>query len=395
MRRATTRAARRLAALLAAVAPLATAGVAQARAHPPASDTAAAPAALVLPNLTGQRASPTDPALGPGVPIFNIDVSEATTAPDDPNLVGGADSSCQTTIPTQGSSTLWYRLRGPGDTDLLERTAITLDTVGSDQPTAIAVYEGEATAAGQRWCERENAARGAASVSFVTTAGASYLVEIASVGTRLRRLALQARAWDVQPPSVAVTARSVAAEPGRPSLFEVAGGQATDAGAGVRASSYGWSLSFRSDAGVERVLEPTRASLTAVAVVWPTDLGPGRGTARVRVSDEAGTTASATLTLRVRDRTAPRVVRNGYRADAVRRRVRLRSSCSEPGRAQALLVRQGRVVRASTEFARRRAPRVNRLFRRLAPGTYVVRYSCTDLARNVSDVEYGLFILPR
>ena len=73
-------------------------------------------------------------------------------------------------IPVPGNDTVFYRLTG-----IDERTAITIDTLGSTYQTAVAVFEGSIAKPNIIRCERGNLAGGTSSVDFVSEAGQDVL----------------------------------------------------------------------------------------------------------------------------------------------------------------------------------------------------------------------------
>ena len=133
------------------------------------------------------------------------------------------------------------------------------------------------------------------------------------------------------------------AEPDGTSMFQLAGGNVTDTdtGSGVNTSrAYEWSATFQPDP-VENG-PPTTPFPIAVTpapgnesaeVQWParTSWKAGSGTAMVRVWDNAGNMGTARITLVVRDRQAPKVVKPRVVKADRRKRVTLRAACSEPG----------------------------------------------------------------
>jgi hypothetical protein len=135
---------------------------------------------------------------------------------------------------------------------------------------------------------------------------AVYLLQVAVTGPTSGSLTLRGRALDIQEPRVSIRTPSTAAQPGRRSAFEVVGGAAVDLGSGVDPTSYRWEIAFTPAGGVEQVLPAVvDASGTAAAVVWPA--ATGIGTARLTVGDLAGRSTTASLSVTVRDRAAPRV----------------------------------------------------------------------------------------
>jgi hypothetical protein len=366
--------------------------VALASAAPPAGDNRAAPAAVRLDNLVGDLQPLRNEA---GAQVFGVDISGATPAPDDPPLdQADRGSSCAGGVGA-GTASVWYVLQGPGGAPLAESAWVGIDTVGSGFRNGLQVFVSTPERLERVACERENLAGGNAGVSFGVRPGQTYLLQVAVTGPTPGALTLRGRAWDIQQPRLAIETPSTAAQPGRTSRFAAVGGAATDLGAGVDPGSYRWEVGFRPAAdGVERLIAFTTGDTpTAISVDWPAELGSGIGTARLTVQDLAGRSTTASLSVVVRDRTAPRV-----RAPAVvslrrgRPGLRISASCSERGQVTAQLLRDGRVIRVVNRSHVRRRPTVNQAWR-VRRGAYAVRYRCRDLAGNLSPFEYRLFFL--
>ncbi len=380
---------RRATAVLAAACAVLVALPAVASAAPPTNDSAATPTDISTGNnLTGIRVAATDVARGSQ--IFGIDMTEATAAPDDPMLKNDNDQSNCNTIPVRGDDTVFYRLTG-----INERTAITLDTLGSTYQTAIAVYDSSIAQANVIRCERGNLIGGTSSVDFVTQAGHTYFVEVASIsGSGLLNLFI--RATDIQPPMISISAPSVLAAPNGTSRFLLNGLEDADHGSGVdKARAYEWSATFTPD-------RPPGQSSTAVAVPvtvspggdemtvqWPpnTDWKAGSGTAMVRVWDNAGNVGTARLTLKVRDREAPKVRRARVIPADARRRLTLRGTCTEPGRLHMEFHKQtkGRKFSREIDIPIKRAGVVrSATWKRVRPDVYLATWTCFDNSGNKS-----------
>jgi hypothetical protein len=378
---------RRATAVLAAACAVLVALPAVASAAPPINDSAATPADISTGNnLTGIRVAATDVARG--APIVGVDMSDATPSPDDPVLQNPNDQSNCNTIPVQGTDTVFYRLTGIED-----RTAITIDTLGSTYQAAIAIFEGSISQATVIRCERGNLVGGTSSVDFVSEAGKTYFVEVASVtGSGLLNLFI--RAHDIQPPAISISAPSVLAEPNGTSRFILGSLEGADKGAGVDTTrAYQWSASFTPDRPIGQVTSPVSLPVTVspegdvMTVQWPpnTDWKAGSGTAMVRVWDRAGNVGSARLTLKVRDRIAPKVLRTRVVSSKARKRVTLRGTCSEPG----TLTMEFRNQTRNRNFRRKidiviKRPGVLRsaTWKRVRPDVYLAQWTCEDLSSN-------------
>ena len=191
---------RRATAALAAACALLVVVPAVASAAPPINDSATTPLDISTTNLLGIRVAARDAQTG--ALIFGVDMADATPAPDDPVLKNDNDQSNCNPIPTQGTDTVFFRLTG-----INERTAITIDTLGSTYQTGIAIFEGSIAQGSIIRCERGNLVGGTSSVDFVSEAGKTYFVEVASV-TGSGLLNLYIRAHDIQPPTIAISAPS-------------------------------------------------------------------------------------------------------------------------------------------------------------------------------------------
>ena len=234
---------RRATAALAAACALLVVVPAVASAAPPINDSATTPSDISTTRASSASASPAPMTQRAGGDLRRGH-GRRHPAPEDPILKNDNDQSSCNTVPTQGTDTVFYRLTG-----INERTAITIDTLGSTYQTAIAIFEGSIAQNTIIRCERGNLVGGTSSVDFVSEMGKTYFVEVASVtGSGLLNLFI--RATDMQPPNIAISAPSVLAEPNGTTMFQLAGGNVTarDNGSGVNTSrAYEWSAAFQPD----------------------------------------------------------------------------------------------------------------------------------------------------
>lgn len=381
---------RRATAVLAAACALLVALPAVASAAPPINDSATTPRDIsTANNLTGVRVAARDAV--DGSLIVGVDTTEATQSPEDPVLESLNETSNCNDIPVPGNDTVFYRLTG-----INERTAITIDTLGSTYQTAVAVFESSIAKANIIRCERGNLAGGTSSVDFVSEAGKTYFVEVASIsGSGLLNLFI--RATDIQPPAIAISAPSVLAEPSGTSTFQLVGTVTeTDHGSGVDTSrAYEWSATFTPDVPNGPPAAPIPIAVTpvpgneSIKVEWPaqTDWKAGSGTAMVRVWDLAGNMGTARLTLKVRDRMAPKVLKARVIPGDRRRRVTLRATCSEPGMLHMEFRNQtrGHKLRRTIDVPIRRAGVVrSATWKRIRADVYLAQWTCKDNSGNTT-----------
>jgi hypothetical protein len=350
-------------------------------AAPPVNDS---PAGAIDINQTGggfvgaRQAAPIAPEDRTGL---GLDVTEASSnTAEDVELLPGEASSCNT--PSRGNYTVYFRLGTFSD-----RTAITIDTLGSTYANAVAVFAGPPAVETLRHCERENLAGGAASVSFVTSTGVDYFVEVAATNGP-GRLKLFVRATDIQPPRVSIATTSLRPDLGGRSIFSPAENTPRDEGSDLADPSIRppvWTVDFAVDGGGTR--QPRIASRLedgGIEVTWPDGTRMiGRATVRLRVWDRAGNEGSATLTVTVRDREPPRV-RSGLRLNERRRQVWARVRCTEAGRALVVL-RSSRGNMAHPPIKLPAGKWRNARFPNVRPGVYIVTYQCIDMAGNASE----------
>ena len=233
-------------------------------------------------------------------------------------------------------------------------------------------------------------------MDFVSEAGKTYFVEVASVsGSGLLNLFI--RATDIQPPAIAISAPSVLAEPSGTSTFQLVGTVTdTDHGSGVDTSrpTSGRRRSRRTSRG-RPPADPIPIAVTpvpgneSIKVEWPAQTGwkAGSGTATVRVWDRAGNMGTARLTLKVRDRMAPKVLKARVIPADRRRRVTLRATCSEPGMLHMEFRNQtrGHKLRRTIDVPIRRAGVVrSATWKRIWADVYLAQWTCKDTSGNTT-----------
>jgi hypothetical protein len=357
-------------------------------AAPPPNDTPAGAYDLVPANNIGNRNVPRySDATGASFAAQNIDVTEATSAPDDPLLQtpNVEDSDCNN-LPTSGYRTVFYKIR------LQERHALTIDTAGSQAPTILGLYEEGVSAATLVSCARGNLVDSQTALTYVTRPGTTYFLEVAGTTPAAgpTKVNLFMRATDVQPPVLTITANQGDAQPGKRALFGLSA--TPDAGSGDDPAAMPvWTITFTPDGTSAPVeLEATPVVDTngyEVRVQWPGGRA-GWGQARVTLTDRAGNVGSNTLKVRVRDRTPPTFSgrterqRSGYRADHRRNIVWAWARCTERGWVQFQLLgpRRGRVTPKVPRAGVRKVVR----WTKLPPGGYLLTYRCRDAAGNWS-----------
>ena len=98
----------------------------------------------------------------------SLDISTATSSPDDPPTCSGAN----------GSNTVWYSLTAPAN------TFYGIDTAGSSFDTVLSVYAGPCGALAQLACSDDfsHGVGNRSVVAFQASAGSRYLIEVAAKG---------------------------------------------------------------------------------------------------------------------------------------------------------------------------------------------------------------------
>jgi Leucine-rich repeat (LRR) protein len=138
----------------------------------------------------------------------SLEVSAATTAPDDPAMGCGVG---------QGAHTVWYRLVGPGT------GFVTLNTVGSDYDTVISAWQGDRGALSAQGCS-DNVGwwTGTSSYNLPVRSGQTYTIAVASKNNLTTASSLALRAtyhWCTYPTDEPV-ARAIFRDFGLPGFDE-------------------------------------------------------------------------------------------------------------------------------------------------------------------------------
>jgi hypothetical protein len=215
---------------------------------------------------------------------------------------------------------------------------------------------------------------------------------------------------DAQPPAVQIsTPDQNQAQPGELMTFDVVWtGVAADTGSGVPSngstatvrvttnSPSGTPLAtLRRAAGCPTVDTPGTPGIgeyclahDTLKVRWPAGSTIVKGRVDLAATDLAGNLGTASLTLTVRDRTAPTV--SFKKVKSVGRTATVTASCNERGHLWVHLFGPGPERKAVRSIAAGRAGTLR--FTRLRSGFYLIQVQCEDLSKNRGNAFRGLLV---